>query len=151
MAGVYAPLYQPPVPSLSQWVRLASPQPKVSLTGGGPFCLSRLAPFGRKGASIAGAFARARTSFAALKAVADYTRQHSSIFVVDGPKLLDRSEKARRQKAIETVAGKIDGLAAAAFEGRAKYQEFESLLGELHAAGFYPLMSLISDVAHAMV
>ncbi len=100
---------------------------------------------------IASAFTRARTSSAALKAVADYTREHSSIFVVDGSKLLDRSEKASRQKAIESVADKIDGLAAAASESRAKYQEFESLLGELHAAGFYPLMSLISDVAHAMV
>ncbi|MGA2492774.1 MAG: hypothetical protein ABSF67_07450 [Roseiarcus sp.] len=100
---------------------------------------------------IANAFARARTSSAALRAVANYTREHSAIFVVDGPKLLNRSEKTRRQKTIESVADKIDRLAAGALEGRAKYQEFESLLRELHASGFYPLMSLISDVAHAMV
>jgi transcriptional regulator with XRE-family HTH domain len=100
---------------------------------------------------IAAAFAKARTSPAALKAVADYTRKHSSIFVVDGPNLLDRAEKTRRKKKIETVADRIDELAAAASEGRATYQEFESLLAELHAVGFYPEMSLISDVAHALV
>jgi transcriptional regulator with XRE-family HTH domain len=100
---------------------------------------------------IARAFAKAQSGPAALKAVADYTRKHSSIFVVDGPKLLDRSEKARRQKTIEAVADKIDELAVVASEGRAKYQDFESLLGELHAVGFFPLMSLISDVAHSLV
>ncbi len=100
---------------------------------------------------IARAVAKARSSPAALKAVADYTRKHSSIFAVDGPSLLDRSEKARRQKTIESVVDKIDELAVAASEGRAKYQDFESLLGELHAVGFYPLMSLISDVAHGLV
>jgi hypothetical protein len=100
---------------------------------------------------IARAFAKARTSPAALKAVADYTRKHSSVFVVDGPNLLDRPEKARRQKTIESIADKLDELAVAAAEGRAKYQHFESLLGELHAVGFYPQMSLISDVAHALV
>jgi hypothetical protein len=100
---------------------------------------------------IASAFAKARASSAALKAVASYTREHSSIFVIDGPKLLARSEKERRQREIESIADKIDGLAAAASEGRAKYEEFEGLLKELHAVGFYPLMPLISDVAHAMV
>jgi hypothetical protein len=100
---------------------------------------------------IARAFAKTRTSPAALTAVADYTRKHSSIFVVDGPNLLDRSEKARRQKMIESIADKLDKLAVAAAEGRAKYQDFESLLGELHAVGFYPEMSLISDVAHSLV
>ncbi len=100
---------------------------------------------------IAKAFSKAQTSCAALKAVAAYAREHWSIFVVDGPKMLDRSEKARRQKVIESVADKLDELAAAASEGRAKYQEFENLLDELHVVGFYPEMSLISDVARSMV
>jgi len=100
---------------------------------------------------VARAFAKARSSTAALKAVADYTRKHSSIFAVHGPNLLDRSEKARRQKTIESIADKIDGLADAASKGRVKYQDFESLLGGLHAVGFYPLMPLISDVAHSLV
>jgi hypothetical protein len=100
---------------------------------------------------INAAFAKARTSCAALKAVAEYTRKHSSIFVVDGPRMLDRSEKARRQKKIEAVADKIDALAVVASDGNGNYVEFESMLGELHTAGFYPQMSLISDVAHAMV
>jgi hypothetical protein len=100
---------------------------------------------------IARAFAKAQSSPAALKAVADYTRKHSSVFAVDGPGLLDRSEKARRQRIIESVADKIDELGVAASDGRAKYQDFESLLEELHAVGFFPLMSLISDVAHSLV
>jgi hypothetical protein len=99
---------------------------------------------------IAARFARACTSSAALSAVAAYTRENSSTFVINGPRSLDRAEKARRQKTIESIADKIDGLAAAA-EGHARYEEFESLLGQLHAVGFYPLMSLVSDVAHAMV
>jgi hypothetical protein len=100
---------------------------------------------------IAAAFGRARTSSAALSAVAHYTRKNSSAFVSDGPRSLDRAEKARRQRMIETIAGKIDELAASASEGRARYGEFESLLEQLHAVGFFPPMQLISDVAHAMV
>jgi hypothetical protein len=58
---------------------------------------------------IAHAFAKARISPAALKAVADYTRKgaslkavadytrkHSTIFVVDGPNLLDRGGREGR-------------------------------------------------------
>ena len=100
---------------------------------------------------IAAAFAKARASAAALKAVAAYTRENSSAFVVDGAKRLDQLEKGRRRKWIESRADKIDDLAAAASNGRGRYEDFEGLLRELHTAGFYPTMSLISAVAHAMV
>jgi hypothetical protein len=86
-----------------------------------------------------------------LNAVADYTRTNSTAFVVDGAKMLDPAEKPHRHRLIESIADKIDGLAAAAPIGRVRYEEFESGLRELHAAGFYPTMALISDVAHAMV
>jgi hypothetical protein len=65
--------------------------------------------------------------------------------------LIGGAEKAGRQKTIESIADKLDELAVAAAEGRAKYQDFESLLKDLHAVGFYPEMSLISDVANALV
>jgi hypothetical protein len=100
---------------------------------------------------IASAYTKARKSSAALKAVAVYTRKHSSVFVVDGPKLADQAEKARRQQAIILVADKIDSLAAAATEGLAKYDAFEKCLRELHAASFFPPTPLISAVAHAII
>jgi hypothetical protein len=100
---------------------------------------------------IANAFTKARISSAALNAVASYTRKHSAISVSDGAKMPDQSEKARRRKLIESIADKIDALAAGALDGRAKYEDFEKLLRELHAVGFYPTIQLISDVAHAMV
>jgi hypothetical protein len=100
---------------------------------------------------IADTFAKARASSAALKAVAAFARKNSSAFVVDGAKPLDQPEKARRRRLIESLADKIDQLAAAAAVGRGKYEEFESSLQELHALGFFPTMSLISAVAHAMV
>jgi len=100
---------------------------------------------------IAAASTKARASAAALKAVASYVRENSSAFAVNGAKRLDAPEKLRRRKSIESRADKIDELAAAASHGRAKYEEFEDLLRELHAAGFYPTMPLISAVAHAMV
>jgi hypothetical protein len=36
-------------------------------------------------------------------------------------------------------------------EGRASYAQFEALLSDLHKNGFFPEISLISAVAHAMV
>ncbi len=136
---------------LSEWKRVAVPQIRGRSISVLPDRLRDMVFIEDAAYCIAKAFSKAQTSCAALKAVAAYAREHWSIFVVDGPKMLDRSEKARRQKVIESVADKLDELAAAASEGRAKYQEFENLLDELHVVGFYPEMSLISDVARSMV
>ena len=97
------------------------------------------------------AFAKARKSGPALKAVADYTRKHSSISVTDGPRMLTPAQRTRRRQEIEALANKIDELATAAAEGKAEYAQFEDLLSKLHSAGFFPEMSLISAVAKAMV
>ncbi len=97
------------------------------------------------------AFAKASESGPALKAVADYTRKHSSIFVTDGPRMLPPAQRTRRRQEIEALADQIDELAAAAAEGKAEYTQFEDILGKLHLAGFFPEMSLISAVAKAMV
>ncbi len=99
---------------------------------------------------IALAFARARAANAALVAVADYTREHAKTFVTDGPSLLSVPQAARRQELISRLADRLGALAVSAIEGAARYDEFESILGELHRLGFYPKMSLVSAVARSM-
>jgi len=87
----------------------------------------------------------------ALRKVARYTRDHSSIFVTDGPKSLTPTQKAKRQQEIEALADAIDKLADEAGNGRASYIQFEGILTKLHAAGFFPLMTDLSAVAKTMV
>lgn len=99
---------------------------------------------------IALAFARARAANKALIAVAEYTRQHAQTFVTDGPARLSVAEAGRRQQMIVRLADRFDTLAVSALEGDARYQEFETTLGELHRLGFYPEMSLVSAVARGM-
>lgn len=95
---------------------------------------------------ISKAFGRARACSIALRAVATYTREHASLSAQDRAKPANLPE---RQRAIVALAQKIDELATSASEGRAKYEQFEVILGQLHAVGFFPAMSLISAVAHA--
>jgi hypothetical protein len=99
---------------------------------------------------IAKAIATGRAAAPALKKVADYTRQHSSFFVTDGPKLLTPTQKAKRQQEIETLADKINELASEVAIGKGGYTQFEDILTKLHAAGFFPTMADISAVAQAM-
>jgi Homeodomain-like domain-containing protein len=100
---------------------------------------------------IAKSFGSARASSEALQAVAKYTRENSSVFVRNGPRLLDPAETKRRRQAIESLADKISQLADRAAEGSAKYEQFEAILNDLHKLGFFPEMSLISAVARALV
>lgn len=99
---------------------------------------------------ISKAFEKARASVPLLKAVAQYTRQHSSAFVTDGARRLSPDQRAGRQKKIEALADKLDELADAAANGKASYVEFESILNKLNDLGFYPQLSLVSAVAKAM-
>lgn len=101
--------------------------------------------------SIQRALTRAAVSPATLEAVADYVRQHSNIFVVDGPSSLSADEKHRRQREIEKLANDITLLASAARDGDAEYADFEELLHKLHNLGFFPTIELVSAVAHAMI
>jgi hypothetical protein len=100
---------------------------------------------------ISTTFSKARASGQALNAVGQHVRQHSSVFVVDGPRMLTPAQRTRRRQEIEALADKIDELATTAAAGKARYAEFEDILSKLHAAGFFPEMSLISAVAKAMV
>lgn len=86
----------------------------------------------------------------ALEAVAAYVRQHSNLFVRNGPAMLGQAETTRRQQYIENLADKISGLAEKARDGLVSYPEFDTLLGALHAAGFYPEGDLVSAVARAL-
>jgi hypothetical protein len=92
---------------------------------------------------------RRRKSAAALRAIAEYVRRHSSLFAIDGPHMLSPEQRAQRMRHIETVGEKIKSLALAVEEDGVGYQQFEALLGELHKLGFFPTTSLVSDVARA--
>jgi hypothetical protein len=101
--------------------------------------------------SIADAFSKAGAGELALKAVAQYVRRHSTVFVVDGPHSLPTAERRRRQREIEAIADKLDALAVEAGNAGVSYLQFEALLHELHVLGFYPTIELVSDVAKATI
>ncbi len=82
----------------------------------------------------------------ALKAVAEYTRGTSMFFVQDGPKSSDPRDTAQHENRIVALADKIGSLASAEDPD---YLEFEAILRQLHALGFFPDASLVSDVARA--
>ncbi len=94
---------------------------------------------------------RRKDAAAALRAVADYVHKHSSIFARDGARLWSPDQTARQQQLIEAVGAKINALAGPAEQGTATYDQFETLLGELHKLGFYPETPLVSAVARAFV
>jgi Fic family protein len=86
----------------------------------------------------------------AIGAVARYVRQHAEFAVMEGARLLDPEEKARRTEAIKSIAGKIGALAEQAQERPVGYREFEKLTEALRAHGLYATNALISSVAEAI-
>jgi hypothetical protein len=101
--------------------------------------------------AISKAFSRIAAAQPALQRVASYIRQHSAIFVTDGPASLPALERKKRQRDIEAVADKIDELAASLHGNSAEYNQFEELLRQLHLLGSFPTIELVSDVAQAML
>jgi transcriptional regulator with XRE-family HTH domain len=87
---------------------------------------------------------------AALAAVADYTRRNSKFFVIDGPRMLPPNETAKRRQRIEALADELDALVEPVRQGLAGYRQFETVLGRLHAEGFFPETALVSAVAKAL-
>lgn len=77
-------------------------------------------------------------------------RNHAHLFVQDGPSSFGPSERARRENHIKALADEIDELAKVAGNGSVQYQQFEEVLGALHAVGFFPMGNLVSDVAYAL-
>jgi hypothetical protein len=101
--------------------------------------------------AISKAFSRIAAARPALQRVASYIRQHSGIFVTDGPASLPAPERKKRQRDIEAVADKIDELAASLHGNSAEYNQFEELLRQLHLLGSFPTIDLVSDVAKALL
>jgi len=100
---------------------------------------------------IAQAIARARVANKALIEIAEYTRQHSSLFVREGPAMPSTAELTRRVEAINTLADELNGLASSALKGNAAYAKFEGILDALHRLGFFPEQRLVSAVARSMI
>jgi hypothetical protein len=88
---------------------------------------------------------------AALTVLADYVRTNSKLFVQSGPQMLSLEEVARRRHRIQALADELDKLAAGARDGKVKYPEFDTVLGALHALGFFPDTDLVSAVAQALI
>jgi hypothetical protein len=92
---------------------------------------------------------RRKEAAASLKAVADYVLQNSEAFVRDGARPWSQEQKQKQKERIEAVAKKIGELAVPAEHGKVSYEQFETLLGDLHRLGFFPETSLVSAVAHS--
>jgi hypothetical protein len=82
----------------------------------------------------------------ALKAVAEYTRRMAMFFAQSGPKSFNSEEKSAHEKRIIDLSVKIDSLA---ITDNSSYEQFDEILQQLHALGFFPDNSLVSDVARA--
>lgn len=87
----------------------------------------------------------------ALAALAKYVRKNSEFFVRSGPNMLTPVATASHIRRIEAIADKLDALAGKAREGLADYQQFDAVLGELHAVGSFPDRDLVSAAAKALV
>ena len=94
---------------------------------------------------------RRRSAPVALAAVADYTRNHSSCFVTSGPVMLTPAVRAAHERHIEVLADEMDALAEKAGNGSANYQQFNALLGKLHAANFFPDGDLVSAAMRSLI
>jgi hypothetical protein len=94
---------------------------------------------------------RRKTAPAALAETATYTRRNSEFFVRNRPHLLTPVEAAKRRQRIEALADQIDALAEGARDGLVEYRQFETILGQLHAEGFFPDGDLVSMVANSLL
>ena len=94
---------------------------------------------------------RRKTAPAALAETASYTRRNSEFFVRNGLRLLTPVEAAKRRQRIEALADQIDALAEGARDGLVEYRQFETILGRLHAEGFFPDGDLVSRVAKSLL
>jgi hypothetical protein len=65
--------------------------------------------------------------------------------------MLTPAATAQRPARIEALVDRLDNLATKAREGMGDYQQFETVLGDLHAAGFLPAGNLVSAVASAFI
>ncbi len=86
----------------------------------------------------------------ALRAVAAFTRAHSTISAWHTAAMPSSEEMAARQSAIEALANQISNLAQLSETAPVTYRDFEAILGQLHELGFHPANDLVSAVAFAL-
>jgi hypothetical protein len=87
---------------------------------------------------------------ALLAALANYVHSYSALFVRNGSQMLTPAPTNQRRQRI-ALADRLDRLAKKTSEVSAKYQQFEVLLGELHAAGFFADSEPVSTLAAVLV
>jgi hypothetical protein len=85
----------------------------------------------------------------AMRAVAAYARAHARMFVRTAARTLTPEETDARRKQIDALADKLDELAAESEKRPTGYEDFESLLRQVHSAGFWPTDELVSATAFA--
>lgn len=86
----------------------------------------------------------------ALATLAGYVDAHAHMFVRHGPNMLSPQESAKREQNIRAVASQIANLGRKATVQIVPYPEFDRLLRQLHALGFFPPMENISEIAGAL-
>ena len=99
---------------------------------------------------IAIAFQKSERRARAVRAVADHARNHSTIFVTSGPRMLDDAERRQRQHDIEAVAQRLELLEKQTLAGdKTNYPQFEKLRSALVNLGFAPDRTQVSEVARS--
>jgi hypothetical protein len=86
----------------------------------------------------------------ALAKLSAYVVEHSNLFVQGGPGSAGPFERTRRENRIKALGKALSDLAQRADDGSVHYQDFEEILGLLHAAGSFPPNGLVGDVAYAL-
>ena len=93
---------------------------------------------------------RRSTAPAEIAVVGNYVKQHAGIFVRHGPRVLTQNEADDRRRRIDACGDKLLDLAGKVEMGRAGYRQFEQILGELHALGFFPTNEMVAAVARSL-
>ena len=90
-----------------------------------------------------------RTRAAALRSIANDVTKTVHISAKSGAALFTPDQAAQRLARLEHLAGQFRGLAAEAEQGNGSYQQFETLLAELHKDGKMAEASAVSTLAAA--
>lgn len=85
------------------------------------------------------------TSADVLRVIAEYIRTWKDVSVTDGPELPKPDERQARIARIEALADQTNILANS--KSQIRYQDFESILDELHKVGLFPDDQLLSVFA----
>jgi hypothetical protein len=90
-----------------------------------------------------------RVRAVALRTLAGDVKRTSHFFARSGRDMLSPDETVAHQHKIEALADEIAALATTAEQGAGSYQQFETILTQLHGLGKFPDSADVSAVAHA--